>query len=181
MRSPSASQLTLPSAEQSQPPIIVEEQGPSSLPKLPNHRSYTTLTMASSPWLLIAIILVILSDFHTLAFAPTFCRRRQQQHFHSHDLVRPLAVISTTRRHLLQQPRLWQGILNAATSDEDPDVIQIESLASEQIAELIEVTFINACMVRLPCSPCRSLSRWDSSLATWSCLLTRFLCRTTST
>jgi hypothetical protein len=101
--------------------------------------------MHSSPCLLIAVLLVGLSDFQTSAFAPTF-RHHQQQH-HQHLLLRPVAAV-TTRRHHGQQPRPRCGILNAAASDEDPDVIQIESLASEQIAELIEVTFINACMVR---------------------------------
>lgn len=40
-------------------------------------------------------------------------------------------------------------ILKAADADEEPTtVIQIEDLTQSQIVELIEVTFINACMVR---------------------------------
>jgi hypothetical protein len=60
--------------------------------------------------------------------------------------ARGAIIHATTRPQPLFFPRT---ILNADAAEEVPDVIQIENLTQEQLAELVEVTFINACMVRL--------------------------------
>jgi hypothetical protein len=112
--------------------------------------------MKASQWLLttaLAITTLLVKAPRVAAFSTSNLRRTTTGVGYNRLPVENDGAWKQQQQHP-QRPHSWILEVNsarAASNEDNPTakVIQIEDLPQAQIVELIEVTFINACMVRM--------------------------------